>query len=639
MIFDKTVKLTCLFIIQILIGILALLLASHLTVRGWILTIGGILVVLLLNQITIGEGIIKKEPLSSLFHVLFLLGVSFVCLFLSDYLNLFSFSFTLGRGHKEVVLRTCSNMIIFMIALLCLYAVTARAHVAVIVVTSLVYVWSLGSYYVYTFRGVPIVPWDIYAAKTAMNVAANYDFIVYPRTIYAWIIVCIFQQLAVILLHESGESQVAKSIKKQIVALAAMIALVFIYRIAFWPRIYIDLCDVQWAYKLEGQIPGFIRNISYGKYDKPAGYGDATEVEQKLNQYELENASRVMAKNIIVVMNESFADLSCLGTPMKAEYIPYYNSLSENTSKGEIVPPVFGGGTCNTEFEALTGDSTSYNMPVPYATILNQDAYSILRVLKDNDFYCDAYHPGKKGNWNRKTAYTYLGFDRFDALEDSYTDAADWIGSYLSDRYDVDEVIRRFEERDKDRPYFLFNVSIQNHGGYGQERENLTITPEASLYDYTDVQSYLSLIQESDVQLERLISYFETVDEPTLICFFGDHLPALNEDFLNAQEGDNADPYRRYETPFFLWTNYDSEAEDLGIFSANYIGPILLQHAGISLSGYEAYLMDLHDKYPIISTWGITDSEGNYYRSRGEIEDPELAEYENMIYYNLREWK
>lgn len=96
--FNRAINHKRLLIFQILIGIPTLLLASQLTIKGIILTIVGTFVVLLLNQLTVNEGIIKKEPLSSLFHVLFLLGVSFVCLFLSDYLNLFSFSFTLGRG-------------------------------------------------------------------------------------------------------------------------------------------------------------------------------------------------------------------------------------------------------------------------------------------------------------------------------------------------------------------------------------------------------------------------------------------------------------------------------------------------------------------------------------------------------------
>ncbi len=59
---------------------------------------------------------------------------------------------------------------------------------------------------------------------------------------------------------------------------------------------------------------------------------------------------------------------------------------------------------------------------------------------------------------------------------------------------------------------------------------------------------YESLIAKSDQALSYLISYFEQVDRPVLICFFGDHQPALNGDFENAlRESGRGHGYRSYD--------------------------------------------------------------------------------------------
>lgn len=88
--------------------------------------------------------------------------------------------------------------------------------------------------------------------------------------------------------------------------------------------------------------------------------------------------------------------------------------------------------------------------------------------------------------------------------------------------------------------------------------------------NYPDVNQYLSLIHESDKALEYLISYFEQVDEPVEIVFFGDHQPSLSSSFypyLNGKglSGLTLDELEDlYTIPFFIWTNYESESEPGG---------------------------------------------------------------------------
>lgn len=59
-----------------------------------------------------------------------------------------------------------------------------------------------------------------------------------------------------------------------------------------------------------------------------------------------------------MIMNESFADFKKFEDELKnIDVMPFYNSLQKNTIKGNLYVSVRGGGTCNTEFESLTGNS------------------------------------------------------------------------------------------------------------------------------------------------------------------------------------------------------------------------------------------------------------------------------------------
>ena len=53
----------------------------------------------------------------------------------------------------------------------------------------------------------------------------------------------------------------------------------------------------------------------------------------------------------------------------------------------------------------------------------------------------------------------------------------------------------------------------------------------------SEAEQYESLIRLSDESLKYLIDYFSKSSEKTLICFFGDHQPALDDDFMDYAYG------------------------------------------------------------------------------------------------------
>lgn len=532
--------------------------------------------------------------------------------------------FTQSRLVSQKV-EICANLLVIGAILVVFDFIINQVRVTVYITSTLFFVLSIAVWLVYLFRGVPIVPWDIWAIGTAADVAISYRFVTDEYMIYGWIIYAGFQQI--------GSCFPKNKEKRNIIAsLSLEIVMIVLYAEFFYNKLPVWLWDVHKAYTDEGFYAGFITHIKLASMKKPNGYVE-TDIENLLKQYEDDNLSAppIKAKNIIMIMNESYADLACLGAELQADYMPFTHNLKEDAIRASLVVPVFGGGTCNTEFEALTGNTCLYCTQSPYMTVIRNDIPSLARTLKKQGFVCEAYHPGGVEAWNRNNVYRYMGFDTFNREVDGITHKQ--FGAYATDETDYDTVIKMFESRDASKPYFMFNVTIQNHGGFEPGRENLVISDEAKLYpEYEDAQVYLSLVQESDRQLERLIAYFDKVDEPTLICFFGDHLPSLSNDFLNQLTDGTGGRYNRYTTPFFIWANYDIEEQELGDMSANYIAPLLLETAGADLNPYDKYLIDLKNTYPVVSVMGISDAKG---QSIDEQSD-DLNTYKQVEYYQLK---
>ena len=194
-----------------------------------------------------------------------------------------------------------------------------------------------------------------------------------------------------------------------------------------------------------------------------------------------------------------------------------------------------------------------------------------------------------------------------------------------------------------DQPFFLFDVTMQNHGGYTYRAYKSDVEVEG--YDDSAVNQFLSLERDSDEALEYLIEYFKDYEEPTLIVMFGDHYPDLPDEFTEAISGKAYDDLTLDEqqmyfaTPFFIWANYDiDEATDV-LTSTNYLGTMMMEQTGLEMADYNYYLQDLMEEIPALNHLGYMDTEGKFHSwndGEPEILDKEW-EYECLQYNNLAE--
>ena len=360
------------------------------------------------------------------------------------------------------------------------------------------------------------------------------------------------------------------------------------------------------------------------------------------------NGSTGQLPNIIAIMNESFTDFASVGGIQTSKpLLPFIDSLQENTVKGNLYVPVFGGGTANTEFEFLTG-STMQFLPTgstPYQAYVKRELPSLASYLKQYGYETLACHFASGSNWNRDQVYPLLGFDTF--LTDTDVGELEEIHGYPSDQADYEEVCRQYEAWKASgisEHFFCFNVTIQNHGGYlsGYRSEDAPQYTGGQTSD--DVEEYLSLLRESDRAFEQLVNYFAQEEEPTVILMFGDHWPRLNNAFINSManqadtENELEKNQNKYVTPFVIWANYNIEETQIEKLSANYLAAELLQVAGVPVNAYQNFLLNLSEEVPVIDTLGFIQSDGLYADS-GEMLDASsregLQEYAMLQYAHL----
>lgn len=300
------------------------------------------------------------------------------------------------------------------------------------------------------------------------------------------------------------------------------------------------------------------------------------------------------------------------------------------------------------EFEFLTG-STQQFLPfnsVPYTSVVTGELPSLAWEMKSRGYGgITAFHPGYATSYRRDKVYPLLGFNEHISSESIAV--PERIRSFISDREDYNRLIEEYEKyrkENKDKPYFMFNVTIQNHGGYALDNgevEPHQIEIKDSELQYEEVGQFLDLMKISDQQLERLVKYFSKVDEPTVIMLFGDHQPRVENEFyvtMYSRKGNLSEIEKqdmRYRVPFIIWANYDIDEQKNLEIGANYLQTLLLDTIGAPLTGFQKYQLDLMKKVPVISD-KITIGEDGVLHAPGEATpyDEAINEY-RILQYNM----
>ncbi len=574
-----------------------------------------------------------------------------------------------------------ANYALFMVLYFLFFALSGSIRFCIFAINPVMYGLALTHAYILDFRGTPFLPMDFLGFKTAMNVAGTYNFRLLYNVILGTYLMILLAIIGVKKNTPKFNSTFRLAVRGFMGVFAGTVIILFYFTSVFVNAgVKPDFWNQSRGYKNYGFAFSFIGNTKYLFVSAPKGY-NASEIGDYFKSVPEDDGTKPViipsesAPNIICIMNESLADLKILGDfETNIDYMPFMHNLTENTIKGNLYVPVVGAGTSNTEFEFLTGNSVAFLPAGSNAYMLYIKDYmpSLVSTLASQGYSSMAMHPYYASGWNRTNVYKYMGFNKFVSLENlidmtilkdytkngnnnpdyfqalieqNYPDRSNMlIRQYVSDSYNYKLIIEDFENRDKSLPYFAFNVTMQNHGGYTIDAANfdecISITSAATYYP--KASKYLSLIKASDDAFEELITYFKNIDEPTIICMFGDHHPSVEPEFISEIMGVNSlnelsleQVQQRHITPFFIWANYDIEEQYIEKISSNYLSCLLLNVAGLKLTDYDKYLVNLYETLPVIDSIGYVDNDNNYYRLGEETQYTELLNQYEKIQYNL----
>ena len=593
------------------------------------------------------------------------------------------------------------NIILFELFAWILYFVTGRAKWALRAVFIVAMVFGLINHYVMLFRSTPFVPWDIFSIGTATSVASNYDF-----TPTAGVVVVTVIFIALIVLMHFVDFRIKWKFRFRLIPTVLGILALCLFVNALQDEdfqtdnyLYPFLFTPAYMTKVNGMAVTFAMDLKFVAVDKPDGYS-RQKAKELLDSYtgaddnsdeaaasdnsttideeaDIDNANNNAANNtaitdksnypnIIVVMDEAFSDLSVLGDfDTNTDYMPFVHSLekgNENTITGYLNTSVCGGNTADTEFEFLTGNTMAF-LPVgsiPYQQYIKSKTPSLASYLKSIGYATYAQHPYYGSGWNRDTVYPLLGFDNLSFMQD-YSNQR-FVRKYISDETSFDKIIETYENKPDGQPAFIFNVTMQNHGGYTDTYYGFDNTVTADKLNNSALDQYLSLIKMTDEDLKSLIDYFSNVDEKTIVVFFGDHQPndtvassVLAANGMDYNNLSNEELKLRYQVPYVIWANYDIDEATGEDTSVNYLAANVLKAAGVPTNDYQSFLLKLKEEYPIISavrtdkTAGKTANKTSDKVSnksdkatgskKKQADSDMLNEYKILQYYRLFDWE
>lgn len=489
------------------------------------------------------------------------------------------------------------------------------------------------NFYTLQLRGEPFLPWDLTQVKEAAGVAAAAGLKVQPGMVWAGGALLALTALSHFLYRRRGRPALPVRLVSIAASLAALLALVF--GVFLQPAvtqsfgIYPDAWMQDRYYRWYGVITGFMTNLTNLEIDEPEGYSEEA-VNALLDETEAAGAIRTgpnfpdsyaartdpaaveKEPTIIYVMDESYWDVSELeqyGVTFDTDVSPNLHALQQTSAYGKVYSPSFGGGTCDVEFEALTGHSVGF-LPSgckPYQQHVTRPMFALPSYLKDRGYQTAAVHCYYAKYWSRNTAYPNLGFDDFVSLEDmrgvEKVRGYYWKGGLVTDASMGEQIIGEYErlKAASDAPVFLHAVTMQNHTNYNaanypdDQRVHITSAP-AGLKASTvgALEDFATGVRDADALLGQLVSYFSQVDEPVILVFWGDHYNPIDSGYdvytaTGYASADSADP-RLHQTTLLMWSNYSNYQVDLGTIAAYEISPVMMDLFGLEQPLYFQYL-------------------------------------------------
>ena len=489
------------------------------------------------------------------------------------------------------------------------------------------------NFYTLQLRGEPFLPWDLAQVSEAAGVASAAGIKIQTSMIVTVVVELALMAGSFFLYRGRHKQRWLPRVAGSAATAAALCLLIF--GVYLQPAVCqaIGIMPDAWMqdryYRYYGVVTGFMTNLANLEIDKPDNYSEETvdaildnvDESRKFSTSPLYPTSyaattakdeQVKKPTIIYVMNESYWDVSELeqyGIKFDTDVSANLHALQQTSAYGRAYSPSFGGGTCDVEFEALTGYSVSFlpSGSKPYQQHVTKPMFALPSYLKTQGYQTAAVHCFWAKYWSRDTAYPNLGLDDFISLEDMHgvtkVRKHYWTSGLVTDDSMADQIIGQYEKMkaSSDEPVFLHAVTMQNHTNYNKDNypddQRVKVLEHPAGMKASTVgalEDFATGIRDADAMLGKLTAYFSQVDEPVILVFWGDHYNPIDSNYdvyttTGYASDSSADP-RLHQTTLLLWSNYSDAQVDLGTIAAYDISPVMMNLYGLQQPLYFQFL-------------------------------------------------
>ncbi|MEC0267985.1 LTA synthase family protein [Paenibacillus anseongense] len=547
-----------------------------------------------------------------------------------QYIEMFTWSY------KHIIELLYNEWIVFSLLLLFI-AIIGRTRVAYWILSGILLVMGLISGIKLKILGVPLTPWDIVLAGEAS------DMVQYIKNIFTFnvlFMIVLFLAASYFLLYRTQLFMKKVHIKERgIVAVIALGMLAAVYTdlplpVQKWCGIKASVWNQVENTQTNGYALATFLNTKSMFSEKREGYDDkAVEaIVSNSPKPPVKAGDPNVKPNVIVVLSEAFWDPTVIkGVTFSRDPIPFFHQLQQTGTSGTMLSPQYGGGTANVEFEVLTGNSMRF-LPqgsIAYNQFITNEVDSLASIYARQGYTSTAISPFYNWYFNSNRVYKDFGFSKYIPIE--YF-KPNYSGPYIADSEVAANIIHATDL--SDGPDFVFANTMENHFHFfpGKFPKNtFDVTGDMSPSSQGMLETLAQGINASDRMLKELVEYYEKKGEPTIIAFWGDHLPALGDDYATYIDTkyisgkDDPDFLKKmYSVPLVVWNNFDTERKDKLNISPSYLGPYLIELSKQQGSYYTNYLSQLSKKIPIIPP-------KDYFEAM-HINEQDLKDYETLQY-------
>lgn len=568
-----------------------------------------------------------------------------------------------GQGFSALLIENRGAFFygLFLVSLvfLALLAITPKVSLGAGLTGLLFVLLALVDYFKVLILKEHFLPWDLLLAKNAGSFTQFLGSIPIPQEVWELIFATIFYVLALFLMEP------VIPVRWRIRAPLAPVLLLGIYGTLtndsmrnaatnFFGLELTESMDQTTLYEENGFLTAFALNCGSLNLSMPQNYSQSY-LQYAFADYlpDPDSGTTFQNPDIIVVLSEAFWDPNTLnGVTVSPDPLANFHAIAEEHISGKMVSPTFGGGTVRPEFEILSGLTTSALPPgnIPYQQYVTKDIFSYARFYKNLGYDTLGVHTYQKNFYDRDKAYPLMGFDGFLGEYDLNVEHRWNSGPYIADETIADEIIYQLDQP-HETGLFLMGITMENHSMYQDKYDaadwNVQVSGDSlSPEQVVTLKNYATGVSHSDQALKKIYDYIMTREKPTVVLWYGDHLPTLGDDFdpytttntiasTTSAQWTEEEKYAMFSTPYLIFANYDTGRTYQGTEShlSPYTLPALMaDYIDAPETLRTNFLLDLYATSPVISSYYNLFSPSENQNQREELQKlHELMTYDSLI--------